>query len=212
LIDRKLRQLPPKERQPFEGSLATARDEIRRLDTILKQFLSAIRPTIPQRERHDLHRILHDMLELLHTELESRSIPVELDLAASMPHAMVDAGQFQQVFHNLIRNAYQALPGDGGKITVRTGFNDYETVISIEDNGTGISPEHMGTLFEPYRTTKSSGNGLGLLIVRRIVREHGGEISIESEEHQGTRVIIRLPRGERPVRLLGSPEPVIDLH
>jgi signal transduction histidine kinase len=212
LIDRKLRQLPPKERQPFEGSLATARDEIRRLDTILKQFLSAIRPTIPQRERHDLHRILHDTLELLHTELESRSIPVELDLAPSMPHAMVDAGQFQQVFHNLIRNAYQALPGDGGKITVRTGFNDYETVISIEDNGTGISPEHMGTLFEPYRTTKSSGNGLGLLIVRRIVREHGGEISIESEEHQGTRVIIRLPRGERPVRLLGSPEPVIDLH
>jgi signal transduction histidine kinase len=212
LIDRKLRQLPPKERQPFEGSLATARDEIRRLDTILKQFLSAIRPTIPQRERHDLHRILHDTLELLHTELESRSIPVELDLAPSMPHAMVDAGQFQQVFHNLIRNAYQALPGDGGKITVRTGFNDYETVISIEDNGTGISPEHMGTLFEPYRTTKSSGNGLGLLIVRRIVREHGGEISIESEEHQGTRVIIRLPRGERPVRLIGSPEPVIDLH
>jgi signal transduction histidine kinase len=70
----------------------------------------------------------------------------------------------------------------------------------------------MGTLFEPYRTTKSSGNGLGLLIVRRIVREHGGEISIESEEHKGTRVTIHLPRGERPVRLLGSPEPVIDLH
>ena len=85
------------------------------------------------------------------------------------------------------------------------GSNDYEYVISIEDNGTGISPEHMGAIFEPYRTTKSSGSGLGLLIVRRIIREHGGEISIESEENQGTRVIIHLPRTERTVRLLGAP-------
>ena len=72
-------------------------------------------------------------------------------------------------------------------------MNDYEYVISIEDNGTGISPEHMGAIFEPYRTTKSSGSGLGLLIVRRIIREHGGQIAIESEENQGTRVLIHLP-------------------
>jgi len=91
--------------------------------------------------------------------------------------------------------------------------NDYEHIISIEDNGTGISPEHMGAIFEPYRTTKSSGSGLGLLIVRRIVREHGGEIAIESELNQGTRVLIHLPHAERSVRLLGAPEPdpVIDL-
>jgi signal transduction histidine kinase len=86
-------------------------------------------------------------------------------------------------------------------------------MISIEDNGTGISPEHMGALFEPYRTTKSSGTGLGLLIVRRIIREHGGAIAIESEENQGTRVLINFPHKERPVRLLAAPEtdPVIDL-
>jgi signal transduction histidine kinase len=64
----------------------------------------------------------------------------------------------------------------------------------------------MGAIFEPYRTTKSSGSGLGLLIVRRIIREHGGEIAIESEEDRGTRVIIHLPRAERTVRLLGAPE------
>ena len=92
-------------------------------------------------------------------------------------------------------------------------MNDFETIISIEDNGTGISPEHMGALFEPYRTTKSSGSGLGLLIVRRIIREHGGAIAIESEENQGTRVLINFPHKERPVRLLAAPEPepVIDL-
>ena len=112
----------------------------------------------------------------------------------------------------MIRNAYQALPGENGRITIRTRVNDYEYIISIEDNGTGISPEHMGAIFEPYRTTKASGSGLGLLIVRRIVREHGGEIAIESEENQGTRVIIHLPRTERSVRLLGAPDPIIDLE
>jgi signal transduction histidine kinase len=212
LLGRKLRKLPPGDRKPLEEHLSTARDEIQRLDAILKQFLHAVRPTMPRRERHDLHALLHETLRLLEHELESRKIFVELDLAPSLPIASVDPVQFQQVFYNLIRNAYQALPSEKGRITVRTRANDYEYVISIEDNGTGISPEHMGAIFEPYRTTKSSGSGLGLLIVRRIVREHGGEISIESEENHGTRVIIHLPRSERSVRLLGAPEPVIDLE
>jgi PAS domain S-box-containing protein len=211
LLGRKLRKLQPAQRKPLEDHLATARGEIQRLDTILKQFLHAVRPTAPRRERQDLHALLHETLRLLEPELESRQVSVTLDLASSLPPAAVDPGQFQQVFYNLIRNAYQALPGEHGRITIHTQANDYEYVISIEDNGTGISPEHMGAIFEPYLTTKPSGSGLGLLIVRRIVREHGGEIAIESEENRGTRIIIRLPRSERPVRLLGAPEPVIEL-
>lgn len=211
LLGRRLRKLPTGDRKPLEDHLATARGEIRRLDTILKQFLNAVRPTVPLRERRDINALLKETLGLLESELSSRKISVELNLAESMPHAVLDAGQFQQVFYNLIRNAYQALPGDDGHITIRTRVNDYEFIVSIQDNGTGISPEHMGAIFEPYRTTKSSGSGLGLLIVRRIVREHGGEIAIESEENQGTRVIIHLPRSERSVRLLESPASVIDL-
>lgn len=212
LLGRKLRKLPPGDRKPLEDHLATARGEIQRLDSILKQFLHAVRPTMPRRERADIHEVLQETLRLIEPELESRHIAVELDLAADMPSARIDAGQFQQVFYNLIRNAYQALPSEGGRIFIRSGFNEYEFMVSIEDNGTGISPEHMGAIFEPYRTTKASGSGLGLLIVRRIVREHGGEISIDSQENHGTRVVIHLPRAERSVRLLGSPaEPVIDL-
>jgi PAS domain S-box-containing protein len=213
LLGRKLRKLPPGDRGPLEENLATAREEIQRLDSILKQFLHAVRPTTPHRERQDLHVLLHDTLRLLEPELASRKISVELDLAKSMPPAMIDPGQFQQVFYNLIRNAYQAISSDPGRITIRTRVNDYEYVISIEDNGTGISPEHMGAIFEPYRTTKSSGSGLGLLIVRRIIREHGGQIAIESQENQGTRVLIHLPHAERRVRLLAAPDadPVIDL-
>lgn len=211
LMGRKLRKLPAGERQSLQENLDTARGEIQRLDAILKQFLHAVRPTIPKRERANLHDVLHDALKLLEPELESRGIAVELKLANQMPLIGIDAGQFQQVFYNLLRNAYQALAGDGGRITLTSSYNDYEVILSIEDNGTGISPEHMGAIFEPYQTTKSSGTGLGLLIVRRIVREHGGEISIESEEGEGARVTIRLPRTERTVRLLGAPEPVIDV-
>lgn len=213
LLERKLRKLSPGDRAPLEENLGTARKEIQRLDLILKQFLHAVRPTIPLRERRNLNDLLHETLKLLEPELESRKIAVELDLASSMPAALIDRGQFQQVFYNLIRNASQAIPSENGCITIRTRANDYEHIISIEDNGSGISPEHMGAIFEPYRTTKASGSGLGLLIVRRIVREHGGEIAIESEENQGTRVRIHLPHTERTVRLLGAPEPdpVIDL-
>ncbi len=213
LLGRKLRKLPPGDRKPLEENLATARGEIQRLDGILKQFLHAVRPTTPQRERQDLHALLQETLRLLEPELASRKISVQLDLAETMPPASIDRGQFQQVFYNLIRNAYQSLAAAEGRIVIRTRVTDYDSIISIEDNGTGISPEHMGAMFEPYRTTKSSGTGLGLLIVRRIVREHGGEISIESEEQHGTRVMIHLPHSERPIRLLGPPEPdpIIDL-
>jgi len=212
LLERKLRKLPAGDRQGLEEHLGTARDEIGRLDSILRQFLHAVRPTTPQRERSHLHTILHDALKLLQPELESRGISVELQLDEELPQLSLDPGQFQQVFYNLLRNAYQALKGGDGRITIRSRFTDYEVELSIADNGTGISPEHMGAIFEPYRTTKSSGTGLGLLIVRRIVREHGGEISIESEEDQGTKVTIHLPRNEKGVRLLGTPEPVIDLE
>ena len=211
LLGRKLRKLPTGDRKPLEENLDTARQEIQRLDTILKQFLHAVRPTTPRRERQDLHLLLQDTLRLLEPELTSRKISVELDLAANLPAAQIDPGQFQQVFYNLIRNAYQAVPGEMGHIIIRTRMTDYEYVITIQDNGTGISPEHMGALFEPYKTTKSGGTGLGLLIVRRIIREHGGSIEIDSDANEGTRVLIHLPRSERAVRLLGSPDPVIDL-
>ncbi|TAE75781.1 MAG: PAS domain-containing protein [Verrucomicrobia bacterium] len=211
LLARKLRKLPPGDRGPLEDHLHTARNEIQRLDTILKQFLQAIRPSTPNRERCDLTAVLRDALRLLEPELESREIAVELDLDANFPRMELDAGQFQQVFYNLLRNAFQAIGSGGGVIRLGAHANDFEATLSIEDNGTGIPPEQMGSLFEPYRTTKQNGTGLGLLIVRRVVREHGGEIEIQSEAGAGTRILIHLPRGPKPVRLLEPPLSIIDI-
>ncbi|MEM9236155.1 MAG: ATP-binding protein, partial [Verrucomicrobiota bacterium] len=211
LLARKLKKLPPGDRAPLEENLDTARNEIQRLDTILRQFLEAIRPSTPQRESCDLHQVIRETLKLLEPELEAREIVVELDFAEEFPAMDLDATQFQQVIYNLLRNAYQALQGKGGVIRISTRSNDYECRISISDNGSGISPEQMGSLFEPYRTTKQSGTGLGLLIVRRVVREHGGEIEIESEPEAGTTIHINLPRGPKPVRLLENQPEVIDV-
>ena len=211
LLARQLRKLAPGDRAPLEEHLDTARREIQRLDTILRQFLQAIRPGTPTRERCQLHDVLQDTLRLLEPELASRGIRVELDLDESFPTLQLDASQFQQVFYNLLRNAYQAIRGQGGLIRVASSATDYDCRISIRDNGSGISPEHMGALFEPYRTTKASGTGLGLLIVRRVIREHGGEIEIESQPDHGTTIHIHLPRGPKPVRLLETRPDIIDV-
>ncbi len=209
LMERKLKRLPPSDRKSLDGHLATARQEIQRLDTILKQFLHAVRPTTPRRDSRNLNAVLRQTLSLLEPEIASRNISVNLDLSENLPPALIDPDQFQQVFYNLIRNAYQAISGDDGCIEIRTRSTETDFHISISDNGTGIPPEHMGSLFEPYRTTKSSGTGLGLLIVRRIIREHGGEIEVKSQPEQGTNILIHLPHTAPSPRLL--PSPTIDL-
>ncbi len=209
LLNRKIRKLPSAERHGLSAHVNTARQEIQRLDTILKQFLHAVRPTTPRRESRDLNAVLHQTLALLEPEIAARHIAVDLDLSEKLPAALIDPDQFQQVFYNLLRNAYQAISGDEGLIEIRTRSTETDFIIAISDNGTGIPPENMGSLFEPYRTTKSSGTGLGLLIVRRIIREHGGEIEIQSQPDEGTNILIHLPHTAPAPRLL--PSPTIDL-
>ena len=213
LLERKIKKLPAAERDDLSSHLHTAQAEIRRLDTILKQFLEAIRPTQPQRDHLNIHDLLQETLELLEPELEQRNVRISLDLAEKMPVLQMDGTQIKQALFNLLKNAFQALPPDGGLIDISSSCTDYEIELVIRDHGSGISPEVMGAIFEPYHSTKKSGSGLGLLIVRRIVREHGGEIELESKEGDGTSVTISLPRQDRHIRLLEDTGPsVIDLE
>ena len=208
LLERRIRDLPEGDQAPLQEHLGTARAEITRLDTILKQFLQAMRPTKPEREPTDLHTLLEECLLSISPELESRKIPVKLDLVEELPKLDLDPTQIKQALYNVIRNAYQALDQDNGEIAIRSHTNDYEVTLSIADNGTGISPESMGAMFEPFRTTKTEGTGLGMLIVRRILREHGGELEVESEEHVGTKVTLYFPRSDKKVRLLEKSIPI----
>jgi two-component system, sporulation sensor kinase E len=201
LIERRLRKAPSELRGDIGELLATAKSEIQRLDSIVHQFLRAIRPSTPQFETHDLNEILEESVAFLRPEIRDRDIIVELDLEPALPRLQVDRDQMKQAFYNVIKNAFQAMK-TGGILRIRSWQGDLYVSVSFNDTGGGISQEQMSKLYQPYVTTKSSGSGLGLLIVRRIVREHGGEIEIESNEGKGVRVTIHLPFGDKRIRLL----------
>jgi two-component system, sporulation sensor kinase E len=201
LIERRLRKAPSELRSDIGELLATAKSEIQRLDSIVHQFLRAIRPSTPQFETHDLNEILEESVAFLRPEIRDRDIIVELDLEPRLPRLQVDRDQMKQAFYNVIKNAFQAMK-TGGILRIRSWQSDLNVSVSFNDTGGGISQEQMSKLYQPYVTTKSSGSGLGLLIVRRIVREHGGEIEIESNEGKGVRVTIHLPFGDKGIRRL----------
>lgn len=203
LAQRKLKRAPEALRNSVMEVLEVARNEIKRLDLIIGHFLAAVRPSVPQLEPHDLARLIREAVRVLGPEIEDRKIEVCLDLGDGVPLIPADGNQLKQAFYNLIRNACQAL-GNGGMLQIRISVDEDNVYVEFIDDGVGISAEDMANLFRPYFTTKSKGSGLGLLIVRRIIREHGGEIKLESEVDLGTKVTCIFPRAEKRVRLLES--------
>lgn len=205
LMERKIRKLEGPQRAPLEEEIRIARDEIRRLDFIVTQFLRAVRPTIPQMQRDDVNSVVREAVSFLAGEMDDRGILVELELAEGLPSILLDRDQMKQAFYNLVKNASQAMKG-GGILRIRTAAATGVVVVAFEDNGGGITAENLSKVFDPYFTTKSSGSGLGLMIVRRIVREHGGEVELQSDEGRGLTVTIRLPTSDRRVQMLEAPK------
>jgi signal transduction histidine kinase len=201
LIQRRIKKLPAKTRQELGQSIQIARQEVGRLDHIITQFLRAIRPQQLTTRMENVNSVLEESVAFLDAELKDRDILVELELDRSLPPLEIDREQIKQACYNIIRNALQAMKS-GGILRVRSGADETHQFVSFSDTGGGIPPEDISRVFEPYFTTKSSGSGLGLLIVRRIVRAHGGEVIIESERNRGLTLTIRLPRADRRVRFL----------
>jgi two-component system, sporulation sensor kinase E len=204
LMDRKLRGLSEEARAPLQELLDVARGEIGRLDQILSQFLKAIRPSLPSFERHALPDIVADTLETLSAEIRDRKVVVEVEPAEDLPSAWVDRGQIRQAFFNVVRNAIQAMAG-GGVLRISFMASDRLVGAVFQDTGPGIPPGQMGELFEPFRTTKANGNGMGLMIVQRIVRDHGGTVMVDSLPG-GTRIQLNFPRDDQRIRLLAAPK------
>ena len=154
---------------------------------------------------------MNDVLErtarLVRAELPS-SIELQLELGTRLPRVQTDAEQLKQVLINLFRNAVQAMPG-GGRISVTTSIPDEglrlhrppEAVeVRVRDTGPGIPEEHRENIFVPFFTTKEKGTGLGLAICQRLIRHHGGSISIlPRPPGEGAEFVIRLPAVEEPV-------------
>ncbi|HZR05318.1 MAG TPA: ATP-binding protein [Candidatus Udaeobacter sp.] len=205
LMERKAQELDHNAKAELQQSIDIARSEVRRLDSIVTQFLRAIRPSQPRLHPQNVNTIVEEAVRFFTPEIQDRNMVVEQELRADLPLLQLDREQMKQAFYNVIKNSLEAMRRHG-TLRIRTDLDDTHVIVSFADSGGGMSAENLSRAFEPYFTTKSSGTGLGLLIVRRIVREHGGELSIESTQGKGLTLTIRLPYVDKRIRMLEAGE------
>ena len=207
LITRKLNKLKAsRDTESLVESVDVCRAEVARLDGIIAHFLEAIRPQPPDLAELDLAEVLAEVLRFQQREFADRRIAVEVEASGDLPVVMADRNQLKQVFFNLAKNALDAME-PGGRLKIRARADDDSVFLLFGDSGSGIKQEDLVRVFQPYHTTKPGGHGLGLMIVQRILREHGGQVGIESKEGVGTVVTLQFPRKDRRVRMLGGGAP-----
>lgn len=188
--------LPPDQRADVELTQLVSQ-EIRRIDAIVRQILRGA-----TREEFTLaplsfHALLRDTLNLLRHQIQARSVTLISKFSAATDRINGDERQLRHAVINLLINAVESMDDSGGSLTVATEVLDLRgrphLRVSIADTGSGISEEHQARLFSPFFTTKKEGTGLGLAITRRIIQEHQGAITVESELGQGTTFHVFLP-------------------
>lgn len=168
--------------------------EVAHMDDIVQEFLQFARGHDLQVVQTDLRELIMELLEFLGAEARSRNIELHFDYIGRLDGVVVDSKLLRQALINLLKNAFEAIdPARGGEVIVRGYVKGDLLGIEVIDTGCGIAPSNHDRMFRPYFTTKKGGTGMGLAMVRRIVEEHGGQITFESEEGKGTRFIILLP-------------------
>ena len=176
-------------------------EEVDRLNAIVVDFLFAVRPINAVLRRGDVNALLVELVEFVSFELKKAKINSVLNLAENLPPVNFDPGLIKQAILNLIQNAIAAM-SNGGTLTITTEEEEAEVKIIIADTGEGISEENFPKIFEPYFTTKSTGTGLGLTVVFKIIKEHQGEVSVKSREGEGTVFTVTLPLPQKERRLI----------
>lgn len=192
VLERRLRKLDLSIQPPLLEPLTLVRDEIRRLEHILQDFLQFARPAHVTMRPVEIDELLSRVVALLRSDADRRQIELEC-LPRRSSGASGDADQLRQVFMNLTLNALDAA-GPGGKVRVEN-FSDADGhYIYVDDSGPGVAPEQRDRLFEPFYTTKAQGSGLGLPISHAIISQHGGRIELGRSVLGGARFEVLLPR------------------
>src|SRR6266702_7325563 len=205
LMERSVQKLDDGAKAELQQSIDVARSEVNRLDSIVTQFLKAVRPSQPQLRPENVNTIVEEAVRFFTPEIQDRDIVVEQELRSDLPLLQLDRDQMKQAFYNVIKNSLEAMQRHG-TLRIGTDLDDTHVFVRFVDTGSGMSAANLSRVFEPYFTTKPAGTGLGLLIVRRIVREHGGELSIESSQGKGLTLTIRLPYIDKRIRMLEAGE------
>lgn len=183
------------EQHPDFKSLKDALNHSLRCQKIVRNLLNLTRHEKSTEVPLDLHHLIEECLESTKFQVDYGQVAVEKDFYAHLPVIQANPEQLKQVFINLITNAWDALKINGNEkiLTLKTGVIDEQAYVKVEDNGSGIRPEHMWKIFDPFFTTKEQGAGLGLSISQDIAKSHGGEISVKSEPGWGTSFTLTIP-------------------
>jgi len=176
-------------------------EEVDRLNRIVVDFLFAVRPMMLELREADINHLVADIAEFTRAELEQNGIRLFVEPEENLPPVLIDERRMKQVFFNLVKNAQDAMPS-GGLLTIATLRSGSEVLINVCDTGIGMSDENLRKIFEPYYTTKENGTGLGLTLVYKIIKEHRGEISVDSQEGEGSEFVISLPVSRKELRLI----------
>lgn len=204
LMERRLAKLKDQAESGSLGeSIEVCRGEVQRLDGIISHFLEAVRPQKPELNELNLIELVGEVLRVQEAELADRGLDVGVEVGESLPAILGDRGQLKQVFFNVIKNAMEAMER-GGRLRIVASSDDDHLYLKFFDTGQGISEADLSKVFQPYFTTKSTGHGLGMMIVNRIMREHGGQVGIESREGEGTIMTLQFPQPHRRSRLLNG--------
>jgi PAS domain S-box-containing protein len=190
-----------------ERYFSVLKEEVERLNRIVVDFLFAVRPMNLELKKGNINILISQLIEFVRPELEQSKILCLLEFDENMPDILMDERYMKQAMLNLVTNAKAAMPS-GGVLTIATNFADNEARISVCDTGIGIKKENLEKIFEPYFTTKETGTGLGLTQVFKIIREHQGEITVDSEPGTGTDFRIILPVPQKETRLIAYNENV----
>jgi PAS domain S-box-containing protein len=202
LIERKLKNLAQdKESAKLADSVQVCQGEVQRLDGIITHFLEAVRPQKPELNELELVQLVEEVLHVQEAELSDRQLEVNIEVSDDIPYVLGDRGQIKQVFFNLAKNAMEAMQ-PGGRLRILARKDDDFVYLQFTDTGSGISEEELSKVFQAYYTTKTDGHGLGMMIVQRIMREHGGQITIESRKDVGTAITLQFPQPHRRVKML----------
>jgi PAS domain S-box-containing protein len=186
-------------------NLLIIKEEVDRLNRIVMDFLFTVRPMNAELSYDELNRVVRELLDFMKFELSEAGITVDTDLTKTGPQILMDERYMKQAVLNILKNAISAMP-DGGRLRVQTVQKGNELLLKISDTGVGIPDEHMDKIFEPYFTTKDFGSGLGLTLVYKIVKEHMGDIEINSKVGEGTSITLSFPVPQKEKRLIGYNE------
>jgi len=183
-----------KEREEFSRLTGIVRDEVRRLNGIIEEFLTFSRSRRLKLRRSSVTELLQKVVDVIKEEAESRQITINTRWGKSPAMVRMDADKLQQALLNIIKNAMEST-SCAGKITVSVESREKDQIIvNITDTGSGIAPEEIDRIFDPGYTTKEKGLGLGLPLAYEIIRAHGGEVRLQSNKGSGTTFEIILPR------------------